>query len=79
MIREGEAYKIDVTNRAGGEAARFEKMLAEYEKDKKVYSADVTRYRLYLETMEKVMERVKKYMVNIQNGGKVNLRLLDGE
>lgn len=79
ILREGEAYKIDVINRSGGEAARFEKMLAEYEKNKKIYSADVTRSRLYLETMEKVMSRVKKYVVNNRNGGKLNLRLLEGE
>ncbi len=78
-LREGEAYKIDVTNRAGGEAARFEKMLTEYEKNKEIYSEDVTRSRLYLETMEKVMGRVKKYLVNTRNGGKVNLRILESE
>ena len=79
LLKEGEAYKADVINRSGGEAGRFEKMLTEYEKNKKIYSADVTRYRLYLESMEKVMSRVKKYMVNTKNGGKINLRLLEGE
>jgi membrane protease subunit HflK len=79
VLRQGEAYKIDVINRSRGDAAKFDKMLVEYEKDKKIYSADVTRYRLYLESMEKVLGRVKKYMVNINNGGKVNLRLLEGE
>ena len=78
-LREGEAYKIDVINRSRGEAANFDQMLAEYERNKKIYSADVTRYRLYLESMEKVLSRVKKYMVNTANGGKVNLRLLEGE
>ena len=82
FLRSLEAYEkfiIDVINRAGGEAARFEKMLAEYEKNKEIYSADVTRYRLYLETMEMVMGRVKKYLVNTRNGEKVNLRILEGE
>jgi membrane protease subunit HflK len=78
-LRQGEAYKIDVINRSRGEAANFDQMLAEYEKNKKIYSADVTRYRLYLESMEIVLSRVKKYMVNTANGGKVNLRLLEGE
>ena len=79
VLRQGEAYKIDVINRSRGDAAKFDKMLVEYEKDKKIYSADVTRYRLYLESMEKVLSRVKKYMVNTANGEKVNLRLLEGE
>lgn len=79
ILREAEAYKIDVVNRAGGEASRFEKMLAEYEKNKEIYSADVTRSRLYLESMEKVMSRVKKYLVNTKNGGKLNLRILESE
>ncbi|NIA29828.1 MAG: FtsH protease activity modulator HflK [Actinobacteria bacterium] len=78
-LRQAEAYKIDVANRSRGDAAKFDKMLAEYEKNKKIYSADVTRARLYLETMEKVMARVKKYFVNTRNGGKLNLRLLEGE
>ena len=78
-LRQGEAYKIDVVNRSRGDAAKFDKMLVEYEKNKKIYSADVTRFRLYLETMEKVMGRVKKYLVNTRNGVKVNLRLLEGE
>lgn len=78
-LRQAEAYKIDVINRSRGEAANFTQVLAEYEKNKKIYSADVTRYRLYLESMEKVLSRVKKYMINIANGGKVNLRLLEGE
>jgi membrane protease subunit HflK len=78
-LRQGEAYKIDVINRSRGDAAKFDKMLVEYEKNKKIYSADVTRLRLYLETMEKVMGRVKKYLVNTRNGGKVNLRLFQGE
>jgi membrane protease subunit HflK len=79
ILREGEGYKIDVINRASGEAARFEKMLVEYEKNTAMYTEDVTRYRLYLESMEKVMSRVKKYIVNIRNGEKINLRLLESE
>jgi membrane protease subunit HflK len=78
-LRQGEAYKIDVINRSRGEAANFDQMLAEHEKNKKIYSADVTRYRLYLESMEKVLSRVKKYMINTPNGGKTNLRLLEGD
>lgn len=79
QFRNAEAYKEDVMNRAGGEAVRFEKMLTEYEKDKKMYPENQTRYRLHLETMEKVMGRVKKYMVNVEDGQKVNLKFFEGE
>ncbi|MBA3010070.1 MAG: FtsH protease activity modulator HflK [Desulfobacula sp.] len=79
QFRNAEAYKEDVMNRAGGEAVRFEKMLTEYEKDKKMYPENETRYRLHMETMEKVMGRVKKYMVNVEDGQKVNLKFFEGE
>ena len=79
QVRNAEAYKEDVMNRARGEAVRFEKMLTEYEKDKKMYPENETRYRLHLETMEKVMGRVKKYMVNVEDGQKVNLKFFEGE
>lgn len=77
LVRKAEGYKSDVVNRARGEADRFESMLAEYEKEKKIYPVSETRYRLYLETLEKVMTRVKKYMVNITEGQQLNLRFFE--
>jgi membrane protease subunit HflK len=79
QFRGAEAYKANIMNRAEGEAARFESMLSEYEKDKKMYPVNETRYRLYLETMEKVMGRVKKYMVNVKDGQKLNLKFFENE
>jgi membrane protease subunit HflK len=79
QFRNAEAYKEDVMNRAGGEAVRFEKMLTEYEKDNKMYPENETRYRLHMETMEKVLGRIKKYMVNIESDQKVNLRFFESE
>ena len=78
-LREAEGYRIDVTNRARGDADKFLAILAEYRKNREIYSDDLTRYRLYLETMEKVLPRVKKYIVNpSKDGGKVGLRFMDG-
>lgn len=77
-LREAEAYKVDVVNRARGEAKRFEDTLAEYERSLQASSEDVTRYRLYVEAMEKILPRVKKYVVDPGQGGeKVNLRILE--
>ncbi|NIA31932.1 MAG: hypothetical protein GWP06_18730, partial [Actinobacteria bacterium] len=76
MLREAEGYEGKVINRAQGETQRFLSMLAEYRKTGGSASPDVTRERLYLETMEKIMPRVKKYILNADNKNKVNLRFL---
>ena len=51
--REAEGYKEQRVLRANGDAAKFLSVFAEYEKAK-----DVTRQRLYLETMERIFARV---------------------
>ena len=79
ILQEAEAYKIAAINKAGGEAGRFRQMLAEYEQGLQKGATDVTVSRLYLESMEKVMAKVKKYIVDPQDGGKLNLRLLQKE
>ncbi len=53
MARDAEAYKEQRVLRAQGDAKKFESIYAEYSKAK-----DVTRKRLYLETMERVLARV---------------------
>lgn len=55
MIQQAEGYAVDRTNRAIGDAALFEQMLAAYAR-----AQDVTRRRLYLETMEDVFPSVQK-------------------
>lgn len=76
LIAAARGYKARVINEAKGDAEKFIAMLREYNKDVSIYSKDVTDYRLHVETMEKVLARVKKYIVDI-DGGKgelVNLR-----
>lgn len=77
LLKEGEGYKAEVINKSRGEAERFAQVYSEYEKDAKAGNADVTRSRLYLESMEKVMARVKKYFIDSQQNGKINLRLFE--
>lgn len=72
-----ESYRIEVVNEAKGDARKFESILAEYQKNRKIYTEDVTRYRLYLETMEKILPRVRKFVVNsTKKNQKVNLKFI---
>jgi len=50
ILEQAEAYRAQVVNEATGEASRFLAVLSEYEQ-----APDVTRRRLYLETMERVL------------------------
>ncbi|MEW7006500.1 MULTISPECIES: FtsH protease activity modulator HflK [unclassified Lentilitoribacter] len=62
LREEAAGYKDRVVNEANGEAARFISIYDEYKK-----APDVTRQRLYLETMESVLGRSNK--VIIEQGG----------
>ena len=61
---EAEAYRAKVVNEAEGEASRFTAVLGEYQK-----APEVTRKRLYLETMEEVLGRVDKIIIDEKSGG----------
>jgi len=67
LLREAEGYKEQRVLLAQGEAARFLSVLAEYEK-----AREVTRDRLHLETVEKILPDIDKVII----GGDVNQRLL---
>ncbi len=64
LLEEAEAYRAQQVNEASGEAARFTSVLEEYAK-----APDVTRKRLYLETMEQVLGRVDKIILDENGGG----------
>lgn len=57
-VQEAQGYAIERVNLAKGETNRFLAVLTEYEQAK-----DVTRRRLYLETMEQVLPAVKEVVV----------------
>ncbi len=64
-IREAEGYKIKRINEATGDTKAFLAIWKEYEKAK-----DVTRRRLYLETMEKVIPRCEEiYIIDKEQKG----------
>ena len=70
LTSEAQGYKNAQVEKARGDASYFSSIQAEYKKN-----PTVTAQRLYLETMEKVMSRTKKYLV--KPGERVNLKLLD--
>ena len=57
-ISKAEGYAINRTNTAKGDVARFNALLAEYRK-----APEVTRRRLYLETMREIIPTVKQVYV----------------
>ena len=61
-IAEAEGYATERVNRARGEAARFTSVLAEYKR-----VPEVTRSRLYLETLNQVLPKVGSVVV-VQEG-----------
>jgi modulator of FtsH protease HflK len=72
MLEEAEAYKAEVVARAEGESDRFESLLTEYKR-----APEVTRQRLYLETMEGVMSNSSKVMVDVAGGNNMLYLPLD--
>ena len=66
QLEEAEGYKARVIAQAEGEAARFSKVLTEYEK-----APIVTRERLYLESMEEILGRTGKIMVDVDSGSNI--------
>jgi membrane protease subunit HflK len=72
MLEEAEAYRAEVVARAEGESDRFERLLTEYQR-----SPAVTRERLYIETLEKVMGNTSKVMVDVEGGNNMLYLPLD--
>ena len=65
MLREAEGYALERINQAKGDAARFLSLWTEYANAK-----DVTRRRLYLETMQEVLPKLgKTYVIDPEQGG----------
>lgn len=69
--REAEAYREQRVLRANGDAEKFKSMLAEYSK-----AEQVTRSRLYLETMERMLGNVDKKVVVDKSIAKTALPIL---
>ncbi|RWR02867.1 cell division protein FtsH [[Pantoea] beijingensis] len=59
ILEEARAYKARTVLEAQGEVARFAKILPEYKA-----APQITRERLYIETMERVLSHTRKVLVN---------------
>ena len=64
LAEQSEAYRAQVVNDAQGEASRFLAVYGEY-----IKAPEVTRRRMYLETMEKVLGGMNKVILDGVSGG----------
>lgn len=71
-VQEAEAYKERVIAEANGEVSRFSQLLVEYKK-----APEVTRQRLYIETLENVLSNTKTVMVDVSSGNSLLYLPLD--
>ncbi len=72
QIEAAKAYKEKVIAEAEGESNRFLAVLTEYEK-----APEVTRERLYLETVEEVLGKTSKVMLDVKSGNSLMYLPLD--
>ena len=72
IIKVAEGYKEERINHAKGDAEKFTSILQEYRK-----ARDVTRKRLYIETMEEVLTGIDKYIIEGKTSGVLPLLPLD--
>lgn len=72
IIQEAEGYRDATIALATGEAERFSLLLTEYLK-----APEVTRKRIYLQTMESVLGRTQKVLLDVDASGNVLYLPLD--
>ena len=72
LLQEADAYRDRVIANSEGEAKRFLKLLAEYEK-----APEVTRERLYIEAVESVYTNSNKVMMDVEGGNNLLYLPLD--
>jgi membrane protease subunit HflK len=71
-IQAAEAYREEVVANAEGEASRFDKLLAEYQKAPKV-----TRDRLYLDALQGLYSNSTKVLMDVEGGNNLMYLPLD--
>ena len=72
ILEEAEAYKSEVIARAEGETDRFLAVLRVYQQ-----APEVTRERMYIDTMQQVFSASSKVLIDQQNGNSLTLLPLD--
>jgi membrane protease subunit HflK len=71
-VADAKGYKAKVIAEADGEGQRFTALVREYEK-----APEVTRERLYLETMQDVLGNTNKVLLDVKNGNNLTYLPLD--
>jgi membrane protease subunit HflK len=72
LLLEADGYRQKVVNNAEGDANRFKQVLTEYSK-----APQVTRDRMYFDTMQQVYTNSSKVMVDLHNGSQLLYLPLD--
>jgi len=72
LFEEANGYKARVIANAEGEASRFKQVVAEYSK-----APEVTRQRLYIDTMQQVLSSTSKVMIDTKSQGNLLYLPLD--
>ena len=72
LLQEAEGYRQRVIEQSQGDASRFRAIVAEYNK-----SPQVTRDRLYLDTMQQIMSNTSKVLIDQKSGGNMLYLPLD--
>ncbi len=72
ILQEAEGYKAATVAKAEGEASRFTLLLNEYKK-----APEITRKRLYLQTMESVFSNTNKVLMDADSTGNILYLPLD--
>ena len=72
LTQEADGYKARIVAQAQGDAQRFKSVLAEYQR-----APQVTRDRMYLETMQQIYSSVSKILVESRQGSSLLYLPLD--
>lgn len=72
LIEEASAYRQQIVNKADGETSRFLQTLREYRK-----APEVTRKRIYIETMEHMLTSSTKVLIKLNKGNNIMYLPLD--
>jgi membrane protease subunit HflK len=73
VLEEAVGYRDSLIAQADGEADRFVALYAEYER-----APEVTRQRLYLQTLQDLYSTVPKVLLDVENGNNIMYLPLDG-
>ncbi len=72
LLEEASGYRAKIVANAEGEASRFNQVLTEYRR-----APEVTRERLYIDTMQQVLSNTSKVMIDAKGNGNLMLLPLD--